>query len=845
MRFPIRFLTLAALFAATVLGTARFSGEKGARAHRTRLSAGQHHTCAILDDGTVSCWGRNNFGQLGDGTTTTRLTPVPVSSLGTAVSIAAGHFHTCAILSTGAVRCWGLNDSGQLGDSTTTSSSVPVAVIGLSNIVSLAAGGLHTCAARVDGTVWCWGAAIANGSTTASSVPVKVNISGAVSVAAGGEHSCALLANGTVKCWGQNPFGQLGDNSPGPSHIPINVLLVDNIVGTALAFIEDLSAGENFTCARGTGSLYCWGDNSSGQLADGSLTGKGFAVYARHLGNNAVAMAAGAAHTCTIRLDGSAACLGLSDAGQVNGLIFGSIVTPLSVSTILNAVEITAGAKHTCAAIVDGTIRCWGDNTYGQHGDGITGQVGIDAVVGLNGTFLASGVAAGSQFTCGRRGIGAAACWGTGVQGQLGNSANASSPNPAAVTALTSALAVTTGGKHACALDAAGVAKCWGDNSRGQLGTGPTFSSNQPVPLATSDRFIAISAGDFHTCGIDVHTLLYCWGAGDRGQLGDAKTSDSLQPVFGGLNGAVAVSAGNSFACALTQSGTVYCWGDNSAGQLGNGGTTSASSPVEVPGLFNVIAIAVGANHACAITAFGSVSCWGDNSRGQIGDNSTQPALFPTTVQGITDAISISAGAFFTCAAQAGGTAACWGANDSGQLGAKDSAGHPIPTPVAASVFSLPTGGTTFVALTGVAAIATGTSHTCALQATGVIRCWGSNAQGEIGDGSTIDRARPTTVNSFAANVDPAATLRNSRVAEVTALINCEPGENAHIILTLDQGPASGTGHADARCEGRLVEVPMTIAAQGPSGFEAGPATASVEAIGTRWTRQVVLSISK
>jgi hypothetical protein len=164
----------------------------------------------------------------------------------------------------------------------------------------------------------------------------------------------------------------------------------------------------------------------------------------------------------------------------------------------------------------------------------------------------------------------------------------------------------------------------------------------------------------------------------------------------------------------------------------------------------------------------------------------------------------------------------------------------------------LPTGGTTFLALSGVVAIATGTTiqsptheHACALLASGAIKCWGDNTAGEIGDGTGINRPRPTLVNSFAANVDGAATLRNGRVAEVTALINCEAGENAHISLTLEQGAASGTGHADARCEDRLVRVPMTVAAQGPSGFAPGAATAEVEAIGTHWTKQVILSISK
>src|SRR3954463_10621931 len=180
----------------TAFANARFSGEKGARAARTRLAAGQQHTCAVLDDGTVDCWGRNNFGQLGDGSLTTRLSPVPVSGLGTAISIAAGSFHTCAVLSTGTVRCWGFNDSGQLGNGTTASSSAPVAVSGLTNILSLAAGFLHTCALRVDGTVWCGGAATANGRTAASATPIKVTIAAAVALAAGANHTCALVANG-------------------------------------------------------------------------------------------------------------------------------------------------------------------------------------------------------------------------------------------------------------------------------------------------------------------------------------------------------------------------------------------------------------------------------------------------------------------------------------------------------------------------------------------------------------------------------------------------------------------------------------------------------------------------
>jgi alpha-tubulin suppressor-like RCC1 family protein len=426
------------------------------------------------------------------------------------------------------------------------------------------------------------------------------------------------------------------------------------------------------------------------------------------------------------------------------------------------------------------------------------------------------------------------------------------------VTGIADALGVSAGnGAHACAVDTQGVAQCWGSNSNGQLGNGSTINGNQPAKVLSLDLtpvfYIAVSAGDQHSCGLTATGQVRCWGANDRGQLGVSGGDAHSSVVVGGISNAVAIAAGDKFTCSLIVDGTVRCWGDNSSKQLGDGGgETFSTTPVTVAGLANIAAITAGASHVCALTGAGTMLCWGANSRGQLGINSTVPQPFPTTVQGLNDGVAVSAGAFFTCAAQAGGTASCWGANDAGELGVKDTVDHLTPTPVAASVFSLPTGGTTFLALSGVVAIATGTSplnptheHACALLATGVIKCWGDNSQGEIGDGTTTNRARPTLVNSFAANVDPAATLRNGRVAEVTALIDCEDGENAHITLTLDQGAARGTGHAHARCEDRLVRVPMSVAAEGPSGFEPGTATANVEATGTHWTRQVVLSISK
>jgi len=856
MRSVVRLLILATFFSVAVLDAGRIGGENGARAHRSRLSAGKYHTCAIVDDGTVECWGLNSYGQLGDGTTINRLAPVPVSGLGTAVSIAAASFHTCAILANGSVRCWGLNDSGQLGNGTTISSPVPVAVTGLSNVVELAAGPVTSCAVRVDGSVWCWGAALGSGSPSTSAVPVQMAVAGAISVNVGANHACALMVNGSIRCWGENTLGQLGDFDNITTSTPRKVLYLQSQLLYDVNFGLEVSAGANFTCSRRFFGMVCWGDNAFDQFGIPSNVPppdtKNYAVYA-FWDQTITAFATGPFHTCAIVAGGTVVCSGRNDASQLGSPPPAAF--PVTVPTVANAVEITAGLKHTCAAIADGSVRCWGDNSYGQHGNGTTGPAGIDFVTGLGGTFLGRGIAAGNQFSCGRKGTGVPACWGSGSQGQLGNSSSVSSPNPVAVTGISNAIAITTGNAHACLLEPTGAAKCWGNNAHGQLGNGTTLPSNKPVAVQGGLLFSAISAGDFHTCGIAANDV-YCWGAGPETT---GFIADSLTPVkmaFGSLvtdTPKAAISAGGNFTCALLSDGTVSCWGGPPLGQ---------QVPKTVGGLYDVVAISAGVNHVCAVTAYGSVMCWGDNSRGQIGDNMIASASSPATVSGITDAVSVSSGAFFSCAVHADGTASCWGANDSGELSTVDSADHLTPSPVGSFRLCAFCGFTrVFSPLQGIAAITTGGSpsvptqeHACALLAGGVLDCWGNNAQGEIGDGTTTAQPAPTVVNSFAANVDPDAALRNGRVAELTALINCEAGDYAHFLLVLEQAGTTCSGQTGVPCQGRLQRVPMTIPAQGLAGFQPGSATARIEAIvsnrgtvveDTHWTRDVLLSISK
>jgi len=192
------------------------------------VSAGESYTCALMSDSTGRCWGHNLHGQLGDGSyTRSSLVPVTVSGLTGSVAISAGAHHACALLSDGTVKCWGANNFGQLGDGTDTESKVPVAVSDLSGAVAVSAGGLHTCAVLSDETVKCWGlnnhGQLGDGVThelcpfyyegsDCSHLPVPVQgLTGVMAVSAGASHACALLSDGTVWCWGGNRSGQLGD----------------------------------------------------------------------------------------------------------------------------------------------------------------------------------------------------------------------------------------------------------------------------------------------------------------------------------------------------------------------------------------------------------------------------------------------------------------------------------------------------------------------------------------------------------------------------------------------------------------------------------------------------------
>lgn len=899
----------------------------------TSVSALSDHNCSLLDNGAVRCWGRNDFGQLGTGDTeylgdNEAVDSAPLVNLGgqAAVQVSAGVAHSCAVMDDATVRCWGRNAFGQLGYSTTLdvgddespSAAGPVDVGG--PVTQVVAGGEHTCALLSDGAVRCWGLGIDGqlgyGDThnvgddevpsAVGDVPVG---DGVIQLVAGRDHTCALTFSGAVRCWGRGEWAALGyghvDNV-GDDELPSSAGDVA-LGGPAV----EIAAGWYHTCAAlSDGSVKCWGYGRVGQLgyADTEHLGDDetlAAVGAVQVGETVVSLATGLFHTCAIVDGGHVRCWGYGDSGRLgyaNLDNIGDDEVPAAAGNVDvgdAAVDIAAGFAHTCVVLTSGFVRCWGDGQFGQLGTGSTVDIGDDETPANNPPVLSSlvnecqldtdecapnatcidelpGYAcecspgfAGDGFTCDDVDECDAATAGCGdnavcenvtggfvcscAEGYVGDGFTcvdvdecsaglACDPNATCTNTTggfecscdfgyegdgfvcsrsgTYIAQVVAGERHTCVRISDGTVRCWGANQRGQLGLGSTQTiGDDELPSSASDVQVGgvvtqLAIGRHHTCALLDTGAVRCWGYGGLGQLGYGNTNtvgDDEDPSDAGdvpVGGAVdQIAAGKDHTCALLETGAVRCWGAGAAGRLGYGSTTNVGTAVtpEAAGDLELGALAVhvgaGDAHSCAILTTGELRCWGFGLYGQlgyanttsIGDNETP--FGAVSLSGLP--IQVAGGRNHTCVLLASGAVQCFGYGQYGALGYGSTSAvgndeHPADVGV--------------IELAGLATqVTAGALHSCARLESGQVRCWGNARRGEIGTGSTNvlgDDELPTALDAltFSTPVIEVAAGEEHTCALLAAGVACWGSNNAgqlgygHTQTLGDNEPADSGG---------------------------------------------------
>jgi len=643
---------------------------------RTAISveAGVQHTCAILDDASLKCWGNNGAGQLGIPGIATSNSPQSVF-LGvnrTAIAIALGTTHTCAILDDNSLKCWGANGFGQLGIGNTTSQSSPQLVNMGSELKSVAitAASRHTCAILEDGSLKCWGAnhngqlgnhsdASCNQRNSPTGLCDYINLGSgrtAVSVSSSYRQTCVILDDGSLKCWGHNDNGQLGigntitQYSPTDQYGFYDTYSVDLGSGRSATSV---SMGTSHTCATlDDASVKCWGYNWAGQLGLGNTTqhtspqsvdlgtglhndlserdidGDGILnIFDTHMDRVNHFPVSGRNHwTCAALDNGSVYCWGLSS--EFNS----SAPFALDLPSERMALSVTTGMNHACSILDNGSVYCWGWNSYGQLGDGLGNCcVTTPVPVSLPSGRTATSVSAGTLHTCAVLDNGSAYCWGRDSSGQLGNGIASTSiqSTPVAVSLPSgrTASSVITGANNACSILDNGSVYCWGAG----IGHSPVAVSLPIGSIASS----FVSSGTGGTCVNLVNSSMYCWGINSEYfGIGTNNVNTPAVPTFPGGRTAISVSGSSTHICAVLDNASLYCEGNNDYGQLGDGSFTDSSTPVMVslPSGRTASWVTVGEEYTCAVLDDDSLYCWGRGEDGELGHSTNMYSLTPVAV---------------------------------------------------------------------------------------------------------------------------------------------------------------------------------------------------------------------
>jgi RHS repeat-associated protein len=728
------------------------------------IDEGADTTFLVRGDGSVTAAGANAHGQLGDGTTTERHTPEAILALHNVRSIASGTNalgastnDTLAVTWSGQLWGTGANTDGELGNGTTTGRSQFEQVSGLANVAGAAEGENFSLAVESNGNVYSWGkntnGELGLGNTTEEHTPQQITtLSNVTQVAATDASGFALKSNGTVWSWGYDGHGQLGNgetmNETSPHEIP------------GLTGVTQIAAGHQFVVAvKSNGTVWSWGANSSGKLGDGTTTEKLSPVEVKTPeGVDITQVAAGRSFAAALSQSGTLYVWGSNSNGQFANGKEGATEesdVPVQITSISGATQIAAG-DLSLAAIVNGTLEVWGADGYGQLGDNTTANKDIPEQVNAFNEGTRTALTEGADTTFLVRDDGRVMAAGANAHGQLGDGTTTERHTPEAILALHNVRSIASGTNALGASSNDTLAVTWsgqlwgtGANTDGELGNGTTTARSQFEQISGLSNVIGAAEGENFSLAVESNGNIYSWGKNTNGELGLGTTTEEHTPQqITTLSNVTQIAATDASSFALESNGTVWSWGYDGHGQLGDGKTTSETGPHEIPGLTGVTQIAAGHQFVIAVKSNGTVYSWGANTSGKLGDGTTTEKLSPVQIKTLegVDIVQVTAGKSFAAAISQSGSLYAWGSNSNGQYG-NGKEGATEESDVPVQI----------TGVSGATQIAAGDVSLAAI-VNGGVEVWGGDTSGQIGDNATANKDTPQKAPGFEQGVFSTAT---------------------------------------------------------------------------------------
>ena len=666
----------------------------GALTNWSKIDFGYKYSLAIKTDGTLWAFGANTVGQLGDGTTTSRSSPVQIGTLTNWKEISAGwalSATSLAIKTDGTLWAWGIGTSGELGDGTLTSKSSPVQIGTRTDWQFVNSGGGTGHAITSSGSLWGWGVGaggkIGDGTQLSKTSPVQIgSLTNWLKVNSSDSHTMAIKTDGTLWGWGLNGSGQLGDLTATNRSSPVQI--------TTLSDWTHVTCGNGFSVGVKTdGSLWAWGTGTQGQLGLSLPANRPALVMPYEYKWRAFFM--GGSHTMAIRTDGTLWAWGQNLNGQLGRGNNTSTQSPVRIGTLATWKTVACGHNHSLMIKDDGSLWSTGVNTYGQLGD-LTTTVRSSPVQVLPATKTNwVGVDGGLNFSMGLDSSGSIWTWGFGGNGELGLGDTTNRSSPVQVGTLTnwSKISAANGGWYAIKTN--GTLWSCGFGTWGALGDGTDTGKSSPVQIGAATNWQNVAGGGYYGLairGTNGTGSLWAWGYNAWGQLGDGTTTNRSSPVqIGTLTNWKEISAGqdsgggsNGTSIGIKADGTLWAWGYNNDGLLGDETVISKSSPIQVGALTTWVSASVGIRVATAMettsSLTGSLYTWGANINGlgRLGPTGTsvrspiQLGTFSSSDYRWSKT-AVASGYDFTIAlknSESGtGSLFVWGQNASGQLG--------------------------------------------------------------------------------------------------------------------------------------------------------------------------------